>query len=146
MRLINKPYVQSKTYLWHTVSMLTVGSISFQRCTVALCKSKDCKITSCQSGALKKILPPSLSRTTCLWPRFESRMVGNSQNLTDCNFAALWLTETYSTSLEKSWPVVDINSAQVTSGILKKVFGLSKHFHYRNYWNRSQPLIQVYPQ
>ena len=62
-------------------TMLTTGSSSFLRNTVALCRSKGCKISSCQVGGLKKILPHSQSWTIRLRPGFESWMIGSHPKL-----------------------------------------------------------------
>ena len=77
---------------------------SFWRGTVGLCRSKGIRSTGCQSWRSKKILPISQVRThfTCAGPI--GRIFCWPQTLTACSSAALWSTETHSTSSERSKP------------------------------------------
>ena len=51
---------------------------SFKRGTLSLCRSKGCKIKSCQSWRSEKILPRGRSRTKHERPGFKFRMMGSS--------------------------------------------------------------------
>ena len=64
------------------------------------------KLQTFKVGGLKKILPPDPSPTTREQPRFDSQTIGSSSNLKACNFAASQSTETHSTSLERSQPLL----------------------------------------
>ena len=57
-------------------TVLIMGSRSFQ--TVYLCSLMGYKVSSYESWRLRKTLLSSKSRTTTMWPRFESEMIGSS--------------------------------------------------------------------
>ena len=76
LHLLHKPYVNEVTLTEHNLYQKSFQSSqlklillrrlrSFQRDTVGLCRLNGYKVKSCQSWRFEKILPLSLSRTTC---------------------------------------------------------------------------------
>ena len=105
---------------------------SFQRGTVGLCRSKRCKITSCQSWRSQERSASRPRPQSASLPGFEPRSRSNhSQSLMAGNFAALWPTDPKFLALKDLNPFKIVSKVQKTSSILRVGFALSKwpHLH-----------------
>ena len=71
---------------------------------MSICKSKCCKVTSCQILRLEKTFC-HLARVRRR-PGFNSQTMGSSSKFDGLPYAPLWSTETYSTSLERYKPLL----------------------------------------
>ena len=71
-------------------SMFYMRHRPFQRDTVDLCRTKDCKVTSCQSWRFeKKFCHSAIVKPRVSGPGSSPGRWNNPQSLTDRNFAAL---------------------------------------------------------
>ena len=117
---------------------------SFNRGTVSLCRSKGCKTTSCQSSRSEKnpaarstsnhtsaariqcpddiVWESNAGRTRVVRGGPRGRIFFRSPTLTGSSSAALWPTETYSTSLKRSKPLL------LTYSLSKSLASLTRHF------------------
>ena len=90
-----------------TEIMLAISPRFFRRDSVGL---KGCKVTSCESWSLKKILRSAGVEPNASSPESTSEWFDHLQSLIDYNFAALWPTKTYNTSMERFKPPHSMNS------------------------------------
>ena len=105
---------------------------SFQRGIVGLCRSKDCKATSCQSWRSEKNPAGRPRPHSNQSARVRTRAKSNhSQSLMAGNFAALWPTDLKLLAFKDLNLLKKHTKNQMASSIWKVGFAFSKwpHFH-----------------
>ena len=107
--------------------------LDFKCWIFGVCRSKGCKVTSCQSWRSYEKSASRPRPQSASLPVFDSRSRSNhSQSLMAGNFAALWPTDPKFLALKYLNPFKTVSKFQRTSSILRVGFTLSKWPHFNS--------------
>ena len=108
-----------------------------------VCRSKGCKVTSCQFGGLKKKSAGRPWPQSASLPGFDSRSRSNhSESLMAGNFADHWPTDPKFSAFKHLNLLKKHTKNQEASSILRVVFTLSKWPHLHREWPKKRVFLQ----